>query len=1264
MIAPVKPDALHGNVWMRRCRLSSSNGWSVSLLWMVTAVVLLLSNGVVPTAVARPMSESATRNALLTESTRTEGIPSERSHADESGIGVSGWDRPAPNGGSAQESIVRVGVLANRGKDICMTEWNATASYLTAQLSPRRFEIVPLDFTEVETAVRNRSVEFILVNSSMYVSLEYDGLVYRIATFQQPSIRKRGEPLPVFGGVVLSRADRDDIRTLRDFAGKRFGAVEPLSFGGWQAAWREFKRIGIRPERDFSKLEFYNTHDAVVEAVRDGLVDGGTVRSTQLERMATEGSIELRDFRVLPGLVPVNSDYPFLLSTPLYPEWPFAVVKGTDLDLGKSVASALLRMSANDPAALASRGAGWAIPQDYASLHECLRELNLHPYENHGKVTLRQAISQYRVVILGTIAIMGLLIIFALWALRTSSRLKESVRALEVSESKYRNVVENIQDVFCRVDASGRISLMSPSAAHVLGYDSVDELIGRGVELLWADPRGHVALLEELARSGHVRDYELKALRRDGTRLTVAATVRLLRDKAGAAIGYEGIWRDITERKRAEESLHRQNQYLAALHETSIGLISRLELDQLLDAIISRASALVGTSHAFIYVYDPERKDLEIRAATGFYRDSIGYRIAPGVGMGGIVWQTGKTVVVDDYSAWAGRSQDKRWEGYRSVIGVPLLSGSEVWGVIGAAYLTEGELFGEDEADILQRFSALASIAYDNARLYENLQNELRERNMAEQELQEAHNRLNAIIDFLPDPTFVIDTDGVVIAWNRAMEEMTGVAKAEMIGKGNYEYAIPFYGERRPILIDFVRSTHAHLLEEKYDLIQRKGTVLYGEVHTPKAFLGKGAYLWGTASVLMNSKREEVGAIESIRDITERKRGEEERRRLEKRLQEVQKAESLGRMAGAVAHHFNNMLGAVMGNLEIAIDDLPGDSGPRTNLLEAMKASRRAVEISGLMLAYIGQTSSRRESLDLAAACGETLRNNGASLARNVRLESDIPSDGPIVHADPVQVKQVLVNLVSNAAEAMGEQDGRISVGIRVVQARDIQSIKIFPSDWEPEAGPYACLEVSDTGCGIDASTLERIFDPFFSTKFTGRGLGLSVALGIVRSLDGAIGVASRSGEGATFRVYLPLSEHRGHAEQERGEPASELVSKTGLVLVVDNEPIIRDLTGEMFKRLGCGIVVAADGAEALELFRERKDEFVLAIVDVVMPGMDGWEVMSSLRTMRADLPVVLASGFDRGQILQGHDGERPDGFLQKPFQFSDLKEVLELAMR
>jgi PAS domain S-box-containing protein len=481
---------------------------------------------------------------------------------------------PVQTTGQGQESdavkypVVRIGVLANRGKEICLSEWAATAEYLGRQLAPRHFQIVPLDFPQVRSAAEQRLVDFLLVNSSMYVTLEYHGLVYRIATFLQPSIQGEG-PLPLFGGVIFSRADREDIQSLRDMVGKRFAAVEPASFGGWQAAWREFKQLGIQPDRDFAQLVFSGTHDAVVRAVLNGQVDGGVVRSTQLERMALEGAIDLRELRALEGPLASSSDYPFLLSTRLYPEWPFAAVKGTDLDLGKSVASALLRMDANEPAAKASRGAGWAIPQDYTSLHECLRELRLAPYEHYGKVTFRQALAQYWGYILVVMAVTAAVLVLSFLTWRASARLNDSFLALKESELKFRGVVENIADVFYRVGAQGRIAIISPSAARLLGYDSVDDLIGQSPDIFWSDHSQRLALIDELTRFGHVADWEFEAMKRDGSLLTAAATLHVIRDEQGNPKGYEGIWRDISERKRAEQKLCDSEESFRRLFEDS-----------------------------------------------------------------------------------------------------------------------------------------------------------------------------------------------------------------------------------------------------------------------------------------------------------------------------------------------------------------------------------------------------------------------------------------------------------------------------------------------------------------------------------------------------------------------------------------------------------------------------------------------------------------------------------------------------------------------
>jgi signal transduction histidine kinase len=274
---------------------------------------------------------------------------------------------------------------------------------------------------------------------------------------------------------------------------------------------------------------------------------------------------------------------------------------------------------------------------------------------------------------------------------------------------------------------------------------------------------------------------------------------------------------------------------------------------------------------------------------------------------------------------------------------------------------------------------------------------------------------------------------------------------------------------------------------------------------------------------MASAKGEFLGAVGLFEDISERKRAEAERNRLEQRLQQAQKAESLGRMAASVAHHFNNTLMVVTGNLELVLDDLPEEGDAVDCIREAMKASHRAVEVSRLMLAYLGQTFVKKERLDLAEYSGEVLALEDVTNGRSVRLNTDMPSPGPIILGQPLHIKQILTNLISNAVEAIGEREGNVAVSVRTVSKEEIQELQFHPLDWQPSLTSYVCLSVSDNGCGMDEPTIGKIFDPFFTTKFLGRGLGLAVVLGLVRAHEGAITVESRQGRGSTFRVFFPL---------------------------------------------------------------------------------------------------------------------------------------------
>jgi PAS domain S-box-containing protein len=400
-----------------------------------------------------------------------------------------------------------------------------------------------------------------------------------------------------------------------------------------------------------------------------------------------------------------------------------------------------------------------------------------------------------------------------------------------------------------------------------------------------------------------------------------------------------------------------------------------------------------------------------------------------------------------------------------------------------------------------------------------------------------------------------------------------------------------------------------------------------------------------------------------FQNVTERKRAEEERLGLERQLQQARKAESLGRMAGAIAHHFNNLLGVVMGNLELATCDLAEGSALRENVAEAMTASKRAADISRLMLGYLGQSAGAMGPIELSQVCREALPLLRASLPQKVNLKIELPDPGPIIRGDAAQVRQVLTNLVVNAGEAVGDEEGDVTVTVSVVPAPYIRVSRFHPVDWEPTEQNYACIEVADTGCGMEPQTMEQLFEPFFSTRFIGRGLGLPVVLGTVKAHQGAATAESEPGRGSVFRVYLPLS-----AEQPRSSPKTEAVApeppqEPGLVLLVEDEPALRNLAKIMLGRLGWEVMTAVDGVEAVELFQQHQARIQCLLLDLTMPRMGGWETLAEVRAIRPDIPVVLASGYDEARVMAGDHPERPQAFLSKPYAMAQLQAALARGM-
>ena len=395
-----------------------------------------------------------------------------------------------------------------------------------------------------------------------------------------------------------------------------------------------------------------------------------------------------------------------------------------------------------------------------------------------------------------------------------------------------------------------------------------------------------------------------------------------------------------------------------------------------------------------------------------------------------------------------------------------------------------------------------------------------------------------------------------------------------------------------------------------------------------------------------------------IHDVTERKRAEEEREKLEVYNRQLHKSESMGRLAAAIAHHFNNQLQAVMMGLDMAMLESPRNANLVESLTLAMQSARKAAEVSTLMLTYLGQLHGKRELVDLSEVCRRSLSLLRATMPKNAVLETDLPSPGPAISADASQIQQVLTNLVTNAWEAGGDGRGAIRLTVKTVFAAGIGATNRFPVDWQPQDTAFASLEVADAGCGIADKDVERLFDPFFSRKFAGRGLGLAVVLGIVRSHNGAITVESEPGRGSVFRVFFPVAPEAIPQRTIQMAPAPKAAGGR-TILVVEDEPAVRKGVTFALQRAGLTVLAAEDGVEAVELFRRHREEVGCVLCDLTMPRMNGWETLTALRQLAPGIPVILASGYSEAQVMEGSHPELPQALLHKPYEAKALLDAI-----
>jgi PAS domain S-box-containing protein len=489
----------------------------------------------------------------------------------------------------------------------------------------------------------------------------------------------------------------------------------------------------------------------------------------------------------------------------------------------------------------------------------------------------------------------------------------------------------------------------------------------------------------------------------------------------------------------------------------------------------------------------------------------------------------------------------------------------------------------------------------------------------------------------------LLDPDGRVRSWNRAAERLFGYEAHEVEGTPAHVIFVP------PDRLAGVPEVELQTARER------------GRAEDERWHLRKdGSRFWASGVMIALKENGTLhGYAKVVRDFTER-------RRLDEAVRQTQKLESVGVLAAGVAHDFNNVLTAILGNVSLVRTRL-AKGGVAAEIDEALaaaeRASRRAADLVKQLLDYAGKGRREMKAVDMCQVARDALAIVQASISRKITIRRDIPEQCLTLEADVTQLQQLVLNLVLNGAEAIGDQEGEVSLRIRIRDISDIELAERYTGFSLPSGRPYTEIQVRDTGAGMDEKTLQRIFDPFFTTKFLGRGLGLAAALGIVRSHGGGIAVESTPGKGTTFTVLVP-AEQDAETPLTVADAITELARGEGLVLVVDDEVAIRSLIQQTLEDLGYTVLSAENGAQALELFDRSADDILLILLDLAMPVLDGAETAAAMRSRNPAVPILVMSGIADDDALRRFGPVRIAGFVPKPFAPDQLAQAIAMALQ
>lgn len=858
----------------------------------------------------------------------------------------------------------------------------------------------------------------------------------------------------------------------------------------------------------------------------------------------------------------------------------------------------------------------------------------------------------------------------------------------------YQRLVHSSPDGFFAFDRALLCTVWNPGMTrltHIAENDAIDKPILNSLRALAYDD--DASLIEVLLDNTIVLEDRAYPLRNGDTGY-LAGHLSPLRDENNNIIGGLAVIRDITESKRVSQALQERLRETLLLNRVIVAAASTLDLRSALESILAELAHALGARQGAIALFDAQYDQLTIVA------DYHPPEHAPALGSKIPVENNPTTQYILRHRAPLAIPDvrtDKRLgivralvseRGIASMLLLPLIVREQIIGTIGLDSYVPRE-FSSEDISLAEHVAVAVSQALDNAQLYNDLEMEraylllandagraltaqVSIKGVIEATLSIAP-RLGALDSYVlvldeGAPLYFESTAPVTLEWSETQRLEFAGRLAKM---GLERIALE---TREPVIIEDARTD-----PRWYQAFEETGASDVGSV-IAVPFFGTRSTLSGviayhheapsrfdsrTARVIELIGRYFATALENARlfeqtqaALQERQRVENERLALERKMLEAQKLESLGVLAGGIAHDFNNLLVAMLGNAGLALMEVPPDSRARRFVEQIQIAAQRAADLTRQMLAYSGKGRFLFQLLSLNDVIQEMVNLLRVSISKHATLQLNLAPDLPLISADATQLRQVILNLITNASDALAEQAGTITVrtGTLVIERGDHRHIQPT-GDLTP--GEHVFLEVTDTGSGMDADTQARMFEPFFTTKSTGRGLGLAAVLGVMRGHEGAIQVDSVVGAGTTFRLLFPPPKTPGPASALPVAPPQP--ARRAKILVVDDDASVRQIIIEILRRFGYEIVGAENGASAVELMRTR--EFDCVMLDLTMPGPGGQETLAQLRQISPTLRVILMSGYREQDATARFGNLPPDGFVQKPFTPHELLERIQTVL-